>query len=247
MSPKVLTLDIETSPNLGYIWSLWKQNVSLTQLKESGEVICLATKWLHEKQTHFIRTDGEHKEAGLAETHALLSEADRVVTWNGTTFDIPHLNREFLEHGFDQPAPYANVDLLRTAKKQFRFVSNKLDYVAQRLGVGAKLSHTGFQLWLDCMAGDEKAWKLMERYNRQDVVVTEKLYTKLLPWITGMPAAGLYSTGNSGCGNCGAEKLVKRGFAHTAVSTYQRLQCGSCGKWSREARRLGGTDIRGIG
>lgn len=54
--PKVLTLDIETSPNLAHVWSLWKQNVSLSQLMQSGQVICFAAKW-HDKPKVTFHSD----------------------------------------------------------------------------------------------------------------------------------------------------------------------------------------------
>ena len=53
MTLKLLTLDLETSPNIGHIWSLWKQNVSLNQLVQSGSVISFAAKWHDSKKVLF--------------------------------------------------------------------------------------------------------------------------------------------------------------------------------------------------
>ena len=78
--------------------------------------------------------------------HDLLSEADVVVHYNGDKFDLPHLNREFVESGLGPPAPYASIDLLKTVKRKFRFPSNKLDYVVQKLRLGAKVSTGGYDL-----------------------------------------------------------------------------------------------------
>jgi hypothetical protein len=63
------------------------------------------------------------------------------------------------------------------------FPSNKLDYVAQKLDVGAKVKHSGFSLWLRCMDGDKKAWKEMKEYQIQDVNLLVDLYDILLPWL----------------------------------------------------------------
>lgn len=244
---KVLTADIETSPQLAHVWGLWNQNIGLSQLLESGEVICLSTKWHHEPETQFFSVHRDGKTGMLEATRDLLDEADALVTWNGDRFDIPHLNREFLEQGMDAPAPYRSIDLIRTVKKQFRFPSNKLDYVASRLGFGHKVSHTGHQLWVDCLKGDEDAWRLMEEYNRQDVVLTEKLYDKLLPWIIGHPVVGLYGSEiHDSCPACGSLDLQKRGFAYTNLTRYQRLWCTECGRWSRGKTSLGSVDVRGV-
>lgn len=244
-SLKVLTLDIETSPNLAHVWGLWQQNVGLPQLLESGDVMCFAAKWYGQRNTLFYSTRVDGKQGMAEAAYDLLNEADALVSWNGTRFDITHLNRLCLEAGLGEPSPYVNLDLIKTVKSKFRFPSNKLDYVAQRLGVGAKLSHTGHKLWLDCLAGDDKAWRLMEKYNRQDVAVTEKLYTKLKPWIKNHPNPALYE-GSTGCTNCGSTKLTKQGFARTAVSVYQQYRCNACGKWMRGKKAIDTTDLRGL-
>lgn len=236
---KILTLDIETRPNLVWTWGLWQQNVAIGQIVEPSSVICFASKWLGEREVFFSRD--------IHEAWDMLDAADAVVTWNGDKFDIPHLNREFIEAGLGLPSPYASIDLLKTARRKFKFQSNKLDYVAGRLLGEHKTSHTGFQLWLDCMKEDEKAWRLMEKYNRQDVKITEKLYKELLPWITNHPNPALRDGTGSGllsCPACGGSKLTKQGLAYTAVSTFQQYKCEFCGRWFRGNKREGGADAR---
>ncbi len=245
--PRVLVLDIETSPNLGYIWALYKQDIGLSQLVKTTEVICFAAKFHGEKDIYFASVnDGVGIMRDLL--YELLDEADVVVTWNGINFDIPHINRELLEGGYPPPSPFKHVDLCQVVKKNFRFTSNKLDHVAKKLGVGGKLRHTGFDLWLGCMAGDPKAWALMERYNRRDVVITDKVYTKLLPWIPNHPHVGLYSDDPSKnvCGRCGSNKLKRRGFAYTSVGRFQRFRCDGCGSWSRTGKRDAGVEVRPV-
>jgi DNA polymerase elongation subunit (family B) len=247
LGPRILTIDIETSPNMAHVWSLWNVNVGLNQLLESGEVICFAAKWYGEKKVHFYSNYHDGHEVMIEAAHNLLNEADIVVHYNGKRFDIPHLNREFLEAGFEPPAPYVQVDLFQTAKSKFRFPSNKLDYIAQTLNIGAKTQHAGHQLWLDCLAGDKKAWKTMKEYNIHDVELTERLYDKLLPWIHPHPNVNLYSDVlEEGCPNCGGTDLRREGYSRTALGVYQRYQCKGCGKWSRDKHKLGGVDVRGV-
>ena len=173
----------------------------------------------------------------LKGVHALLDEADVLVTFNGISFDLPVLNKELLLHGMAPPSPCKHVDLLRVVRKQFRFASNKMDHVVQQLGLGKKEDHEGFGLWVKCMNGDPAAWKVMRKYNIQDTVLTEKLYDRLLPWIPGHPNHGTYD-GGAKCPNCGSEKLQRRGVATTAAGKYPRLQCTGCGSWSRGTTSL---------
>lgn len=242
---KLVTIDIETSPNLAYTWGLFKQNIGINQLMETGEVMCFAAKNYGQKPVSFFSTHHHGKTEMIEAAHQILDEADAVIHYNGKRFDIPHLNREFLEEGLTPPAPYAQIDLLNVAKKQFRFTSNKLDHVAQQLGIGAKTSHTGFQLWKDCMAGDEEAWALMKKYNIQDVELTEEVYDALLPWIPSHPNHRLYHSGveDDLCPNCGSTDLRKEGRAYTSVSAFQRYRCADCGKWSRGNKRLDASGV----
>lgn len=244
---KLLTIDIETSPNLAHVWGLWQQNVGLNQLLESGEVICFAAKWKHEDQTQFFSTFHHGKRPMVEAAYQLLTEADAVIHFNGARFDIPHLNREFIEAGLKPPSPYSQIDLLKVVKRQFRFPSNKLDYVTKALDLDHKVSHAGHQLWVKCMAGDFQAWEEMKEYNIQDVVITEQLYDKLLPWITSHPAHGLYEDDvEERCPNCSSENLKPQGKAYTSVSVFQRYRCDDCGRWSRGNKRLSGVGIRGV-
>lgn len=245
---KVLTLDLELTPNTAHIWQLWgNQNVGVSQLLESQELLCAAFKWHGEDQIHFVRgpkydnytlpIKDKGYVAGLAFLHESLDEADAVVTWNGDKFDIPHLNREFLENGFSKPKPFESIDLLKTSRKVFNFPSNKLDYVATRLLGAGKTPHTGHQLWVDCMRGDAPAWELMEKYNKRDVWTTEKIYDKMLPWIIKYPNLRLYDQ-HEGCPRCGSDHLQKRGFKTTSVSKFQQYQCKSCRSWSYDTKRI---------
>jgi len=152
-----------------------------------------------------------------------------VVHYNGTKFDIPTLNKEFLLHRYSPPSPYKQIDLLRVVRSQFRFPSNKLDYVAQRLGLGQKHAHEGHELWVKCMNGDKDAWKRMADYNIQDVILLEDLYNTLLPWIKNHPNWGLYNDGKPMCPNCGSPFFKRNGYAYAQETKYQRYKCNSCG------------------
>lgn len=237
---KILTIDIETAPNLGYVWGLWDQNIGLSQLVESTEMLCFASKWLDKKKIEFFSLEGDGHDGMVAAAHQLLGEADVVIGWNSRKFDVPHLNREFLTIGDGTaPSPFQQLDLLQTVRNKFKFPSNKLDYVAQITGVGQKVKHQGFELWLDCMAHDPKAWADMEKYNRHDVRITEKAYLFFRDrgWVSNGPNLAAFNEDGEGCPSCGSVKLQKRGPRPSKSGTwYQRYQCQDCFTWSRGAR-----------
>jgi hypothetical protein len=125
------------------------------------------------------------------------------------------------------PMPYKTIDTLKVARKEFAFSSNKQDYITKFLGLEEKLD-TEFQLWLDCMNGDEKALERMERYNKTDVIGLEEMYLKLRPYIKNHPNIAVMMDENV-CSVCGGDSLVETGkFYHTGASKYQIFYCEGC-------------------
>lgn len=237
---KILLLDIETSPMSAYVWGLYDQNIGLNQMIDTSKVLCYTAKWTDDDEIFFDSIYNSKHKSMLKGIHALLNMADAVITYNGNKFDLPVLNKEFLLCGLAPPSPYKSIDLLRTVRRNFRFASNKLDHVSQQLGLGKKESHEGFELWLKCMNKDAEAWQTMEKYNVQDVVLLEKLYHKLLPWIQSHPNQNVFSDEHV-CPTCASPKIQKRGTAISASGVYQRYQCRACGTWSQSTKALSKT------
>lgn len=247
---KMLFIDIETSPNLAYVWRMFKENVSLPQLVETTQMISFAAKWRNRKQVFFHSDFHDGHEAMVERAFHLIDAADIVVHYNGKSFDMPHLNREFITNGFPgPPSPVQQIDLLHTMRKRFRFASNKLDHVTQQLGQAGKVQHTGFQLWRDCMAGDPKAWALMRKYNRADVTELEDLYEKVKPWIISHPHMGLYDDDTDApdvCGRCESPNITRQGYSYTGASKFQRYRCKDCNGWSRGKKAIARVEARPV-
>ncbi len=232
-NPKILVIDIETKPALAYVWGLWDQTISLSQLVAPSAPICFAAKYVGDKEIHFHSdwTDGHQKMIEAA--HNLISEADAVVGYNSDGFDLKKLRGEFLLAGLAPPPPVTSIDLLKSVKK-LGFQSNKLAFVGPMLNIGKKVKNEGFELWLKVMEGDERAQKNMEKYNIGDIKLTEELYLKLLPYIPTHPYLG--DTKSDACGACGSGALQSRGYRRTKSFRIQRLHCTDCGSWQDGSR-----------
>lgn len=239
---KILLLDIETAPNKVYVWGLWNQNVAINQIDEPGYVLCWAAKWLGEPEIYFDSVYQSTPKKMLKGIHKLLDEADAVVHYYGSKFDIPTLNGEFIAYGLPPPAPYAQIDLIKTVKSKFKFPSNKLDYVAKVLKLkNQKIKNSGHSLWKGCMDKQAWAWEKMEEYNKGDVLVTEELYGVLRPWIKGHPNFSVH-TGELVCPRCGGTHYVGRGYYETAAGKYKRFRCKDCFKWFRDNKSVAPTE-----
>ncbi len=228
---QILLLDTETSPNTVFCWGLFDQNIGLSQLIESSRLLCYAAKWYGDDTLLYDSEYQSSPENMLHSLWALLNTADVVIHYNGSRFDIPVIYREFLKYRFSPPSPFKQVDLYKVAKDKFRFASNKLDYVSQYLGLGKKMP-TDFTLWVQCMNNDPVAWAKMEKYNKQDVVLLEKVYDRMRPWITNHPNVGAYKE-DFVCSACGSHDIQQRGFYVSSTRKYKRFVCNSCGHWDR--------------
>lgn len=241
---KILAYDIETKPLMAHAWGIWQQNIGLNQLLETVSVMSVAARWVGtpKKSIMFFSDYHDGHSTMVKKVHALFDEADAVMGWNSRSFDDKHMQREFLLEGLNPPSPVKSIDLMVATKAKFKFVSNKLDHVSQQLGVGSKVKHEGFGLWIACMNGDPKAWERMKKYNEMDVHLLLDLYDKLLPWISNHPNISAY--GGQGCAKCGSADLEKRGFSRTATGIYQRFQCRKCGGWSKSGKSVERFDTR---
>lgn len=230
--PKVLLFDIETFPNESYTWSgKYEQNV--IAFKKEWSIASFAWKWLGEKTCRCIARidfkDETDKEVCKA-LWKLFKEADVLIAHNGNSFDLKKVNARFLFHGLSPPKIPQTIDTKLVAKRYFGLNSNSLDDIGNYLGVGRKIKHQGFDLWLGCMAGDKKCWLDMKRYNIQDVVLLSRVYKKLLPWIQNHPNMYLLGniSGRHGCPNCGSDHIMKDGTRANQKTLNQQWRCLDC-------------------
>lgn len=228
MANKILVLDIETRPAQAYVWSAYgEQNVGVEQIIDAGSIICVGAKWLGEREV-FLYSDWEHgHEEMLKQIWTMMNQADAVLTYNGDKFDLPKLQGEFLLYGFGPTPPLTSIDVVKAVRK-FGFFVNRLAFIGPFLGVGAKVKHEGFDLWVKVMQGNEPAQRRMARYCKQDVKLLEKLYLKVRPFIKNHPHLGIEK---HECGACNSNHLQSRGYRRTKSFKIQRLQCQDCGSW----------------
>lgn len=247
--PKILFFDIETSPVLAYTFGLFKTTIGLNQIVERPRVICWSARWYGEKRVKFMSEYHDDHQSMLQGLRDLLDEADIIVGYNSDSFDIPWMNEQFMTRGIPLPSPSQFVDLYKINKRYMKTPSGKLDYMAWNLLDERKVSHAGFQMWMDCLRGDDtakaRAWRDMKKYALQDTALLEPLFDKVRHWITNVNF-GLYSDIEFVCTHCASENLQRRGFAYTGAGKFQRYQCLDCYGWSKDPKRYATTTLRAI-
>lgn len=243
--PKVLVFDIETAPIVGYTWGIYDQSLGLNQIKSDWHVLSWAAKWLGDSKIMYEdQRDAkpiENDKKILKKIWELLDEADVVITQNGKDFDVKKLNARFIIHGFEPPSSFKHIDTLKIAKKYFGFTSNKLEYLAKMLNTQTKKltkrEFDGFELWIQCLKGNIKAWNEMEKYNKHDVLALEEVYRRLMAWDNTINFSIYHDSVNEVC-RCGSTSFLKRGFYYTSKGKFQRYRCNKCGAETRSTQNL---------
>src|ERR1041385_6213513 len=103
--PKILLVDIETAPSLGYCWGKWQQNV--IAFKEDWYILSVAFKWLGDKkiQTRLLcdyksyKNNPQNDKFLVEELWKLFNEADIIIAHHGDGFDVKKSNARFVFHG----------------------------------------------------------------------------------------------------------------------------------------------------
>lgn len=242
-APRVLIYDIETSLQLVSVFQLkYNDFIDPDSIVQERHVISVCYKWLGEGKIHSISLLDDPKRFAknphddkyvVEEFHKILSQADCIVAHNGDQFDYKYLKTRMLVHGLPALPPVQSIDTYKVAKQQLLFNSNRLDYLGKLLGFGGKIS-TPKGLWLKVLSGDRKAIQIMVNYNKRDVILLERVFIKLRPYIQNHINRELF--GSVGCPRCGSHKIQSRGVQRAITKTYQRYQCNSCSGWFRDLK-----------
>lgn len=232
---KRLFFDIETSPNIGLFWSAgYKLNISYDNIIKERAIICICYKWAGEKKIHSLTWDKNQNDNSLLTSFIKIANtADELIGHNGDKFDLPWIRTRCLFHRIPAFPMYDTIDTLKSARSKFRFNSNRLDYIADFLGIGRK-KHTEYNLWKRIVLNkDAKALEYMVSYCKHDVDLLEKIYNTMSSYIPSKIHHGvILGNGKKSCPNCGSNdmKFSKKRITATGIQRVQ-LKCSKCGKY----------------
>jgi hypothetical protein len=232
---KILIYDIET-PRLKF-WKWWSGkgytngNDLVREPKNEPRIITVAYKWFGEDKVYHLTWDKNQCDKKLMETFLKdYNEASLVVGINNDNFDNRWINARAAKHGLHVNLFTRSMDLQKQAKKFFRLPSYSLKYLCHFFGVTMKLSHEGIIMWDMVQNGTKEQQKeyleKMVVYNVGDIVSTEEVYVKMIPYLDHKAHLGVLNHGNGkfSCPHCGeTEKLSYLRDTVTKAGTIQRL------------------------
>jgi DNA polymerase elongation subunit (family B) len=229
---KRLFFDIETSPNIVYSWRIgYNLNITPENIIDERKIICISYKWESEEVIHTLTWDkNQCDKKMLTKFIAVANQADELIAHNGDRFDIKWVRTRCIYHRIPMFPNYKTLDTLKKAKSGFNFNSNKLDYIAQYLGVGAKVKHSGFDMWKGVMQNDKTALSEMVHYCEGDIIVLEDVFLTMQSYIKQNTHAGVLNNNlKYSCPCCSSEQITLLKNNVTAMVTIKRLiECNDC-------------------
>jgi hypothetical protein len=238
---KRLFIDIETSPCIGDFWRPG-YNVTLTHknIRVQARIITLAYKWQHEKKINTLvwsplkkgRPFSQCDEKLVRKTVDVMNEADEIIAHYGDGFDVPWIRTRSLYHGIITGI-WKTVDTKAWSSKYFILPSNKLDAIAQYLGIGEKI-RTEYDLWESITwEDDQHALDKMSEYNVHDVELLEPVWDALQHYVPPPTHAGVHAGKEKWtCPECGAEpKRRQRPMVSATGMVKHQMYCGACRRY----------------
>lgn len=229
-SSKILIYDIETPRLRANIWWSGKQFVNGNDIIDEPKIITVAWKWLGENKVHTKTWDEDHDDEELMKVFLEeYNKADLVVGVNNNNFDNRWVNARAMKHGLYVNMFVKSLDLQKQMKRIARLPSYALKYMCKFFNVTMKLGHDGILMWEMVQYGtpaqQKEYLKKMEVYNVGDIISTEEVYLKMIPYLRHTTHLGV-AEGNKkySCPTCGeVENLTYLGDTITAAGTIQRL------------------------
>jgi DNA polymerase elongation subunit (family B) len=230
-----LYFDLECSPNIGFFWTAgYKLNISTESIIKERAIICICYKWEDEEETHSVYWDSKQNDKKLLiEFIKVANQANELVGHNGDKFDLAWIRTRCLFHRIEMFPTYVTIDTLKVARSKFKFNSNKLNYIAQYLGIGEKI-HTEYNLWKDIVLNKCKdSMEKMIKYCKQDVILLEKVHKELNHHIPAKTHYGvLFGEDRGTCPECGSDDLARNNKVVTATGlTRIQYRCNTCHKY----------------
>jgi DNA polymerase elongation subunit (family B) len=232
---KRLFFDIEVSANIGLFWqSGFKLNISPDSIIKERAIICICYKWEDEKEVNYLTWDSKQCDKKLLERFVKVANScDEMIGHNGDKFDLAWVRTRCLFHRIPMFPNYSTIDTLKISRSKFKFNSNKLNYIAQFLGMGEKIK-TEFSLWKDILLHkDKEAMAKMVKYCQKDVILLERVYKELAMHIAPKTHYGVIFGGDRrSCPECGSDEVTisKNRTSATGVKRIQ-YQCKTCNKY----------------
>lgn len=233
-----LFFDIECSKAIALTFSAGRDcYINPDDIIQYPAIICICYKWEGQDKVYSLQWDKNKNDKSLLEKFVKIAEqADELVGHNGDNFDIKYIRTRCLFHRISMMPEFTTLDTYKAAKAGFRFMSNKLDFIAKYIGSGGK-THTGNDLWNDItLKNSPAARKIMVDYCKNDVLELEKVYLAMKPYTK---AKLRISQNKEHCPECDSLNVKVRSYKISiGGNKFAHVQCHDCGKYFKVPEKV---------
>jgi DNA polymerase elongation subunit (family B) len=249
--PRILYFDIEVVGMEVKTYTLYPKNgIAPSRIVKDWAIISYAA-YFEGEEDHFYslyqrfaqdKRDDRQLIEGL---HELMLQADIVVGHNSDRFDIKKFNTKAAKWGLMPIQEFISYDTLKIVKKYFSLSSNSLAFAAAYFQLeNANSDHGKFpgdKLWHECMCGNMDAWAECEKYNIQDVRVTQELFKFLATFDSRINFQPFFQRPTC---TCGSQTFYKDKKVFKKSGMFQGIRCTECHKPYVRKENLIDKDIR---
>jgi len=244
--PLILTADIETFPAKVLMYGNTYEPV-IVKILSFQSILSFAYK-LGDGKTQYIglNTIKGYKPGDLddkklmVEISKIVNSADYFCGQNSDDFDIKIIKERIMFHKLPPLRPnISTLDTKKLYKQVSKLPNNKLNTISQFNGIGEKTKHSGTDLFIDCGMGDEKAWKVNEKYNKNDVDITYADLQCVLPYVKLTTPQSVFSE-DIQCHNplCLSHNIIKAKPRRVLNGWKQQYQCKDCNSYTQGKQLL---------
>lgn len=223
----MVSWDVETLPMKVWSWGLSPpKRLSIDNVIEDKQIIVVCWKELGKGKIHTLTQREMSERELIVRLRQAFDDVDVLVAHYGDRFDLPNFTAKLIEYDLPPLNKIQTVDTWKELNRVAGFSSIKLDYISRKVLDKEKIP-TDFLLWRRCAAGEESAFREMEKYCRHDVRLLEEVYVRCRPYFTRHP--NLADRGTTNCPFCNSDqfRINKRYRTSLGIEKFH-YRCGSC-------------------
>lgn len=145
--------------------------------KDEILVVCIANNAT--SRVKVIKKGKMTEEEVIREALSSMSIYGSIVSWNGSSFDVPFLSRRAIKYGLRFNHKF-HIDLMQKSARFIPNVEKSLDAMASTLLIDTHPTEYNASIWKMAKRGDKDAMQYIVDHCSSDVITLKKVWKKLM-------------------------------------------------------------------
>ena len=145
--------------------------------KDEILVVCIANNAT--SRVKVIKKGKMTEEEVIRESLSSMLIYGSIVSWNGSSFDVPFLSKRAQKYGLRFNHKF-HVDLMKKSSKFLPNVEKSLESMASALLIDANLTEYDASIWKMAKRGDKNAMNYIVEHCSSDVIALKRVWNKIM-------------------------------------------------------------------